>query len=350
MLLTETTQSRAIMRVLDGEAIWPPPIWVMRQAGRYLPEYRAKRAEAGGFLDMCYNPDFAVEVTLQPIRRYGFDAAIMFSDILVVPHALGQNLWFAEGEGPRLDPVTTREDLAKLRQRDPAEHLAPVFETLRRLRRELPAETTLLGFCGAPWTVASYMIAGKSTPDQAPARIAAYRDPEFMAALIDMLVKTSIDYLTAQVDAGADAIQLFESFGAALSAPLLEPLSLTPMRRIVEGLKARRPQTRVIVFLRGGGPNLAKLVEAGFADAIALDWSLDLTRVLPTLPPTLPTQGNLDPLALVAGGKALDEGVDAVLAAARGRPHIFNLGHGIVPQTPVEHVAQMIARVRAAQG
>jgi len=171
-----------------------------------------------------------------------------------------------------------------------------------------------------------------------------------MAALIDMLVETSIDYLTAQVDAGADAIQLFESFGAALSAPLLEPLSLTPMRRIVEGLKARRPQARVIVFLRGGGPNLAKLVEAGFSDAVALDWSLDLARVLPTLPPTLPTQGNLDPLALVAGGKALDEGVDAVLAAARGRPHIFNLGHGIVPQTPVEHVAQMIARVRAAQG
>ncbi|MCG6121726.1 MAG: uroporphyrinogen decarboxylase [Microvirga sp.] len=336
------------MKVLAGESVWPPPIWIMRQAGRYLPEYREMRARAGGFLDMCYNPDFAVEVTLQPIRRFGFDAAIMFSDILVVPHALGQNVWFAEGEGPRLDPIATLDDVARLGERDPREHLAPVFETLRRLRRELPTGTTLLGFCGAPWTVASYMIAGKSTPDQAPARIAAYADPAFMTALIDKLVDTSIDYLVAQVDAGADAVQIFESFASALSAPLFEPLSLDPIRRIVTGLKARRPQARVIVFLRGGGPNLARLIEAGFADAVALDWSLDLARALPGIPANLPTQGNLDPLALVAGGNALDSGVDAVLSATKGRPHIFNLGHGIVPQTPVAHVERLVARVRGA--
>lgn len=341
-------EDRAIMKVLSGESVWPPPVWIMRQAGRYLPEYRETRARAGGFLDMCYNPDFAVEVTLQPIRRFGFDAAIMFSDILVVPHALGQNVWFAEGEGPRLDPLATIDDVARLGQRDPLEHLAPVFETLRRLRKELPAQTTLLGFCGAPWTVASYMIAGKSTPDQAPARVAAYADPAFMAALIDKLVETSIDYLVAQVDAGADALQIFESFASALSAPLFEPLSLGPIRRIVEGVKARRPRARFIVFLRGGGPNLARLVEAGFADAVALDWSLDLARVLPSLPANLPTQGNLDPLALVAGGDALDAGVDAVLSATKGRPHIFNLGHGIVPQTPVAHVERLLSRIRAA--
>ncbi|TVR09101.1 MAG: uroporphyrinogen decarboxylase [Salinarimonadaceae bacterium] len=336
------------MKVLAGESVWPPPVWIMRQAGRYLPEYREMRARAGGFLDMCYNPDFAVEVTLQPIRRFGFDAAIMFSDILVVPHSLGQNVWFVEGEGPRLDPIATTDDVARLGERDPHLHLEPVFETLRRLRRALAPETALLGFCGAPWTVASYMIAGKSTPDQAPARIAAYADPAFMRALIDRLVETSIDYLVAQVDAGADAVQIFESFASALSAPLFEPLSLDPIRRIVSGLKARRPQARVIVFLRGGGPNLARLVEAGFADAIALDWSLDLARTLPGIPAKLPTQGNLDPLALVAGGAALDAGIDAVLAATKGRPHIFNLGHGIVPQTPVTHVERLVERVRGS--
>ncbi len=346
--MTEKTSGKTLLRVLDGEAVWPPPIWLMRQAGRYLPEYRQTRATAGGFLDMCYNPDFAVEVTLQPIRRFGFDAAIMFSDILVLPHALGQKVWFAEGEGPRLDPIATRDDVARLGERDPLEHLAPVFETLRRLRRELPAETALLGFCGAPWTVASYMIAGKSTPDQAPARLAAYADPSFMGALIDKLVETSIDYLVAQVDAGAEAVQIFESFGSALSPALFGPLSLEPIGRIVRGLKEKRPAARVIVFVRGGGSNLDRVVEAGHADALALDWSLDLERVLPRIPKDLPTQGNLDPLALVAGGEGLTRGIDTVLEAVRGRPHIFNLGHGILPQTPIAHVETMLARVRGA--
>ena len=339
--------SKTMLRVLSGEAIWPPPIWLMRQAGRYLPEYRATRAKAGGFLDLCYSPDFAVEVTMQPIRRFGFDAAILFSDILVIPHALGQNVWFAEGEGPRLDPVATLDDVKALGARDPLDHLAPVFETLRRLKGTLPAETTLLGFCGAPWTVASYMIAGKSTPDQAPARLAAYRDPAFMTALIDTLVDASIRYLVAQVDAGAEAVQIFESFGSALPPALFGPLSLEPIGRIVRGLKAQRPQAKVIVFVRGGGPNLSRIVGAGIADAVALDWTLDPAQVLPALPADLPTQGNLDPLALIAGGKPLEDGIDAVLHAAKGRPHVFNLGHGILPETPIAHVEAMIARVRA---
>ena len=339
---------KPMLRVLSGEPVWPLPIWLMRQAGRYLPEYREVRARAGSFLDLCYNPALACEVTLQPIRRFGFDAAIMFSDILVVPHALGQDVRFAEGEGPRLDPVISGADLARLADPLPLERLAPVFETLDRVKRQLPAQTTLLGFCGAPWTVASYMIAGKGTPDQAPARVAAYRDPAFMQALIDRLVEASIAYLTAQIDAGAEAVQLFESFGAALPPALFGPLSLEPIGRIAAGLKRARPQARVIVFVRGGGPNLRRLIEARLGDALALDWTLDMAETLPAIPATIATQGNLDPLALVAGGEALDRGVDAILSAARGRPHVFNLGHGIVPETPIAHVERMVARVRAA--
>jgi uroporphyrinogen decarboxylase len=340
--------AKALLRVLDGEPVWRPPIWIMRQAGRYLPEYRAVRAQAGSFLDLCYDPALAAEVTLQPIRRFGFDAAIIFSDILVIPHALGQDVRFAEGEGPRLDPVTSRAELDRLAATLPVERLAPVFEALERVKAALPAETALLGFCGAPWTLASYMIAGKGTPDQAPARVLAYRDPGFMTALIDRLVEASIAYLIRKVDAGADAVQIFESFGAALPPALFGPLSLEPIGRIVRGLKAARPQARAIVFVRGGGANLARVVAADYADAVALDWSLDLDRVLPTLPGRLATQGNLDPLALVAGGEALERGIDAVLAGVRGRPHVFNLGHGIVPETPIPHVERLVARVRGA--
>jgi uroporphyrinogen decarboxylase len=320
----------------------------MRQAGRYLPEYRAVRARAGSFLDLCYSPKVAEEVTLQPIRRFGFDAAILFSDILVIPHALGQEVSFVEGEGPRLDPVASLGALARLSESLPLARLAPVFETLDRLRGSLPVETTLLGFCGAPWTVASYMIAGKGTPDQAPARLVMYRDPVFMTALVDRLVEASTAYLIAQVEAGAEAVQIFESFGAALPPALFGPLSLAPISRIVQGLKAARPQAKVIVFVRGGGANLKRLVDEVTADAVALDWTLDPMTVLPMIPPALATQGNLDPLALVAAGPALDEGIDAILSAARGRAHIFNLGHGILPETPIPHVEQMIARVRSA--
>jgi uroporphyrinogen decarboxylase len=338
-----------MLRVLDGEAVWPLPIWIMRQAGRYLPEYRATRAEAGSFLDLCYNPRLATEATLQPIRRFGFDAAILFSDILVIPHALGQAVSFAEGEGPRLDPVTSMGDLTRLADGLPLQRLDPVFETLDRLRSALPRETTLLGFCGAPWTVASYMIAGKGTPDQAPARLTAYRDPAFMGALIDRLVEASTAYLIRQIDAGAEAVQIFESFGAALPPALFEPLSLEPIRRIVSGLKAARPIARVIVFVRGGGAHLRRFAQAGIGDALALDWTLDPALVLPQLPDTLATQGNLDPLALIAGGEPLAKGIDHILGSVKGRPHIFNLGHGVLPETPPDHVSHLIARVRGAE-
>ena len=344
--MTGSRPTNAVLRALAGEPVWPLPIWLMRQAGRYLPEYRELRARAGSFLDLCYTPALAAEVTLQPIRRFGFDAAIVFSDILVVPHALGQDVRFVENEGPRLEPITSRDDLARIVDELPLQRLAPVFETLERVKGALPEETALLGFCGAPWTVASYMIAGRGTPDQAPARVAAYRDPAFMTALIDRLVEASTAYLTAQIDAGADAVQIFESFGAALPPALFGPLSLDPIGRIVHGLKAARPQARVIVFVRGGGANLRHLVDAGYADCIALDWTLDPVTALPDIPARLATQGNLDPLALVAGGEALDRGIDAILQAVRGRPHIFNLGHGIVPETPIGHVERMIARVR----
>ena len=338
---------KKLMRVLAGEPVWPPPIWLMRQAGRYLPEYRQVRDKAGSFLDLCYTPSLATEVTLQPIRRFGFDGAILFSDILVIPHALGQDVLFVEGQGPVLEPVASDAELRALANELPLERLAPVFETVRRVKAALPDEVALIGFCGAPWTVASYMVAGKSTPDQAPARLTAYRDPAFMMRLIDRLVAASINYLSAQIDAGAEAVQIFESFGGALPPALFDTLSLQPIAQIITGLKAARPHAKVIVFVRGGGPNLRRLVEARLGDAVALDWTLDLALTLPLVPAATATQGNLDPLALVAGGPALDEAVDAILAATRGRPHVFNLGHGIVPETPLAHVERMVARVRA---
>ena len=340
--------TKAILRVLNGEPVWPLPIWIMRQAGRYLPEYRETRKQAGSFLDLCYTPKLAEEVTLQPIRRFGFDASILFSDILVIPHALGQEVRFVENEGPKLDPVTSEKDFSRLADELPLDRLEPVFETLDRLRQSLPQETTLLGFCGAPWTVASYMIAGKGTPDQAPARITAYRDPAFMDALIDRLVRASTAYLIRQIDAGAEAVQIFESFGSALPPALFDRLSLEPIRRMVEGLKAARPEARTIVFVRGGGANLHRFAAAGIGDALALDWTLDPAAVLPGLPNRTATQGNLDPLALIAGGTPMEQGIDHIIAAVRGRPHIFNLGHGILPETPIAHVEQMIARVRGA--
>src|SRR5918995_68374 len=287
MVKTPLTMSRSVTKpildVLQGRRQSAPPVWMMRQAGLYLPEYRAVRQQADGILGLCFSPALAAEVTLQPIRRFGFDAAILFSDILVIPHALGQDVRFVENEGPKLDPVTEAADLGRIAEDLPPERLAPVFETLERLRAALPAETTLLGFCGAPFTVASYMIAGKGTPDQAPARLTAYRDPAFMAALIGRLVAASTAYLIRQVDAGAEAVQIFESFGAALPPALFRPLSLEPIRRIVRDLKAARPEARVIVFVRGGGPNLRQLVDAGFADCVALDWTLDPAAVLPSL-------------------------------------------------------------------
>jgi uroporphyrinogen decarboxylase len=339
-------QNKPVLRVLDGEAVWPLPIWMMRQAGRYLPEYKALRATTSSFLDFCYQPTKAAEATLQPITRFGFDAAIMFSDILVIPHALGQDVQFLEGEGPKLDPVNDLTSLARLSSEISLERLGAVFETLERVKGALPPDVALLGFCGAPWTVASYMIAGKGTPDQAPARIMAYTNTEFMTALINRLVEASIAYLIKQIDAGADAVQIFESFGAALPPALFLRLSLNPLQTIIKAVKSARPKARVIIFVRGGAAHLQALLDADMADCLALDWSIDLDQVLPNIPASLATQGNLDPLALVAGGKALDSGVKQILKAVKRRPHIFNLGHGIVPQTPIAHVEAMIKQVR----
>ncbi|MGL4729778.1 MAG: uroporphyrinogen decarboxylase [Bosea sp. (in: a-proteobacteria)] len=337
---------KLMLSVLSGKPSAIPPIWMMRQAGRYLPEYKAVRAKAGSFLDLCYSPDFATEVTLQPIRRFGFDAAIMFSDILVVPHALGQHVTFAEGEGPRLESISDHEGLKRLKPEIDLNHLEPVFETLRRLKLALPAETTLIGFCGAPWTVASYMIAGKGTPDQAPARIMAYRDPELLQTLVDRLVVSSIAYLSAQVRAGAEVIQLFESFASALPPGLIERWSFDPMLRIVEGVREEHPDVPFILFARGAGPALAKLSRRKGVTGLGLDWGVDLTWAKATLAEDVITQGNLDPLALIAGGDALDRAVDHILAQMQGRPHVFNLGHGILPETPIAHVEQMLKRVR----
>jgi uroporphyrinogen decarboxylase len=338
---------KALMRVLAGERLATPPIWIMRQAGRYLPEYREIRATAPSFMDFCYTPRLATEATLQPIRRFGFDAAILFSDILVVPDALGQPVSFTEGEGPRLPPVTDLAGLARLREEIDLERLAPVFETIERVKAGLGSQTTLLGFCGAPWTVAGYMIAGKSTPELAPTRLAGYRDPAFLSALIDRLVAASIAYLTRQFQAGVDAVQIFESFAGALTPQGLERWSMGPIARIIAGVRKHVPGARIIVFARAAGTGHARVAATG-ADAVGLDWAVDGAWAARTVQSQKPVQGNLDPLALVAGGTVLDEGIDQVLRQFGAGPHIFNLGHGIVPETPPEHVARLVARIRGA--
>jgi uroporphyrinogen decarboxylase len=335
-----------LLRVLDGEALSPPPIWLMRQAGRYLPEYREVRARAGSFLDLCYNSELAAEVTLQPVRRFAMDAAILFSDILVIPDALGQKVDFVEGRGPVLEPVAL-DRLDALRPAEAAARLSPVLETVRLVRRRLDPDKALIGFCGAPWTVATYMIAGGTTPDQAPARLAALRQPEAFARLIDLLVEASADYLAAQLQAGADVVQIFDSWAGILDADELERWSLAPTARIVERLRAKRPGARVIVFARGVGGRIRDYAERLKPSAVGIDWTIAPAAAREIVPDAVALQGNLDPLRLVAGGAALDRGVDAILAAMRGRPHIFNLGHGIGPETPVAHVERLVARVRA---
>jgi uroporphyrinogen decarboxylase len=337
---------KPFMDVLAGKAQTVPPIWLMRQAGRYLPEYRALRTKATGFLNFCYTPDLAVEATLQPIRRFGFDAAILFSDILVVPDALGQKVWFEDGEGPRLDPIT---DLAGLHSLHPCldlEHLAPVFETIRRVKGELQGNVPLLGFCGAPWTVATYMIAGRGVKDQVPARLAAYQDPIFFATLIHRLVDASIDYLSAQLENGVDAVQIFDSWAGILPPNEFERWSIEPVKKIVEGVRSRHPRARIIGFPRGAGSLYRNYAETMAVDAVGLDWGVDPAWAAREVLPLKPVQGNLDPLALVAGGDALYRALDRILEAFSGKPFIFNLGHGIVPQTPIDHVEQMLKRIR----
>jgi uroporphyrinogen decarboxylase len=339
--------TKPLLSVLRGEALPTPPIWMMRQAGRYLPEYRAVREKAGSFLNLCFNPDLAAEVTLQPIRRFGFDGAILFSDILVVPHALGQEVRFETGEGPRLDPLAGPEGIAGLRpELDPAA-VEPVYETVRRVRQALPPQVTFLGFCGAPWTVATYMIAGRGGDDQAAARLMAYRDPQAFAGLIDRLVTASVDYLSGQVRAGVDAVQIFDTWAGVLPGDEFRHWCVEPVARIVRGVKERHPDVPVIAFPKGAGTRLAVIVTETGADAVGLDWTADPDFVSREIQPRVAVQGNIDPLALLAGGAALDRAVDAALAAYGAGRYVFNLGHGILPPTPISHVEQMIRRVRA---
>ncbi|KQS76107.1 uroporphyrinogen decarboxylase [Rhizobium sp. Leaf384] len=340
-----TPENRKLVRVLNGETLTPPPIWLMRQAGRYLPEYREVRARAGSFLDLCYSPDFATEVTLQPIRRYAFDAAILFSDILVIPDALKRNVRFEEGSGPKLDPIDV-DGIRALDGRPVADHLRPVIETVARLRRELPNETTLLGFCGAPWTVATYMIAGHGTPDQAPARLFAYRHPDAFDALLATLAELSADYLVAQLDAGADAVQIFDSWAGVLGEDTFERFAVGPVRRIIDSVRARRPDAKIIAFAKGAGLLLKDYRRKTTADAIGLDWSVPLSFAA-DLQKEGPVQGNLDPMRVVAGGKALEEGIDQILDRLGMGPLIFNLGHGITPQADPTHVSDLVRRVRS---
>lgn len=340
-----STTNRKVLDVLDGKTVTPPPIWLMRQAGRYLPEYRETRQKAGSFLDLCYSPEFATEVTLQPIRRYGFDAAILFSDILVIPDALHRNVHFSEGHGPQMDPIDV-DGIKGLSADGVMDHLKPVMQTVSKLRSELPSETTLLGFCGAPWTVATYMIAGHGTPDQAPARLFAYRHPEVFARLLDFLADVSADYLVAQIDAGADAVQIFDSWAGVLGEAEFEAYAVRPVRRIIDSVKSRRPQAKVIAFAKGAGILLKRYRQDTNADAIGLDWSVPLSFAV-ELQKEGPVQGNLDPMRVVAGGAALKDGIDAILQALGHGPLIFNLGHGITPQADPQHVSELVAQVRS---
>ncbi|MGE5369238.1 MAG: uroporphyrinogen decarboxylase [Chloroflexota bacterium] len=339
------SDEKRLISALSGVAHDIPPMWLMRQAGRYLPEYRALRTEAKSFLDFCYTPAMAAEVTLQPIRRFHFDAAILFSDILVIPDAMGQTVSFETGEGPRLDPIETPEGVERLGAFN-VEKLSPVFETIDRVKTELPGDVAFIGFCGAPWTVASYMIAGKGTPDQAPARLFAFRHHDAFQQLIDRLVEASVDYLLRQIDAGVEVVQIFDSWAGVLPANEFDAWCAKPIARMVAMLKEKRPATPVIAFVRGADAHLPGLTRRLGADGYGLDTALNAKWAVAETGPKVCLQGNLDPLALIAGGEALDREIDTILEAFRGRPHIFNLGHGILPQTPIENVERLVARVR----
>lgn len=347
--MSEPTQqpSMRLLSVFEGHALAPPPVWLMRQAGRYLAEYRAVRERAGGFLNLCYTPELATEVTLQPIRRYGFDAAILFSDILVVPDALGQKVWFAEGEGPRLEPIQSREGLTTLSASRTDAIFDKVYEAVRLIRAALPAETALIGFCGAPWTVATYIVAGRGTPDQAPARAWAYADPDAFQHLIDLLTDTSIDYLSGQIDAGVNLVQIFDSWAGSLPEDEFTRWVVAPTTRIVSELKRRHPNIPIIGFPRLAGLNVVRYINETGVDGVGCDTSMPLTAMAGEIAATgAVVQGNLDPLLLVAGGRPLERRAAEICSAMAGRPFIFNLGHGIVPQTPPEHVSLLLETIR----
>jgi uroporphyrinogen decarboxylase len=345
MAPTVSPVGKPLLATVLGERQSRPPLWIMRQAGRYLPEYRAIREKVGTFLDLCYNPELASEVTLQPLRRFELDAAILFSDILVIPDALGQTVRFEQGEGPRLEPIT-QEGLGRLRPDNVIQHLAPVFETIRRVKAQLVPDKTLIGFCGSPWTVATYMIAGRGSPDQAAARTFALTQPAAFAALLDILVDASAAYLIAQFEAGADVVQLFESWALNLDEHQFQSYVIAPNRRIVEKVRAAIPDAPIIGFPRGAAALIPAYVEQTGVNAVGLDYMTPLAFADSTLPRPLAVQGNLDPLRLLAGGTQMEARIEEIIKTFANRPHIFNLGHGIVPETPIAHVERLVEIVK----
>ena len=343
---TQSGKQKTLLQALRGEALESPPLWLMRQAGRYLPEYRAMRADVRDFLELCYSPEKAVEVTLQPIRRFGFDAAILFADILLVPHALGQPLAFKEGEGPKLEAI---RDIGALKGLDIERidgHLAPVYETVARLREELPAETTLIGFAGAPWTVATYMVEGGSSKDFLNVKGWAFSRPEEFDTLIDVLVSGTIRYLAGQIRAGAEVIQIFDTWAGVLPEEEFKRFVIAPTKRIIDGIRAIAPDVPVIGFPRGAGVLIEAYAEETWVDGLGLDSTVPLAWVAARLQPVCTVQGNLDPIVLLHGGEQMQRAVHRILDALAGGPFIFNLGHGIIPMTPPEHVADLVRYVR----
>lgn len=337
-----------LLENIAGKRTEKRPVWLMRQAGRYLPEYRALRAEKGGFLELVYDSEAAAEITMQPIDRFGFDGAILFSDILIVPHALGQDLWFEAGEGPRLAPPLVDGALAGLEKA--FHHFDPIYQTVRLVRERLSPDVTMLGFAGSPWTVATYMVAGQGSKDHGLARSLAWRDPEAFGALVGAIEAASIEYLLGQIDAGAEAVQLFDSWSGSLSPAQFERWVIAPNARITAAIHEARPGIPVIGFPKGAGAKLPAYARETGVDALGVDETQEPEWITTQLPSGMPVQGNLDPMLLLAGGSALDEGVDRILAAFSDRPHVFNLGHGIDKETPIAHVERLLARLRGQHG
>jgi uroporphyrinogen decarboxylase len=337
-----------LLDTLKGHSGSQRPVWLMRQAGRYLAEYRSLRAEKGGFLELVHDSEAAAEITLQPIRRFGFDGAILFSDILVVPHALGQELAFLEGEGPHLSPPLVDTALSALQ--GAPERLEPIYRTLRLLAPQMGSSTTLLGFAGSPWTVATYMIAGQGSRDQQSARLLAYRDSGAMQAIIDAIIGVTVEYLCGQIEAGAEAVQLFDSWAGSLAPGEFARWVITPNAAIVRGVKARYPETPIIGFPKGAGAKLLAYAEETGVDTVGLDETVDPAWAAAQLPAGMPVQGNFDPMLLLAGGETLEAAAHHILDAFAGRPHVFNLGHGIDRHTPVAHVERLLAAVRGWRG
>jgi uroporphyrinogen decarboxylase len=340
--------TKRLVRTLQGEVLQRPPIWLMRQAGRYLPEYRELRRRAPTFLDFCYSPSLAVEATLQPLRRYPLDAAIIFSDILVIPDAMGRKVGFEEGEGPRLEPLGDRAAVAALRPEHITTRLGPVYEALERVRASLEPSTSLIGFAGAPWTIATYMILGKGGPSKAEARLWAYQNQEAFHALLDILSQAISTHLIAQIDAGADAVQIFDSWADDLPASFFQRAVIDPTKKIVAAVRAARPQALIIGFPRGASARASDYAHETGISGVGLDTGADIARVREKLDPKIATQGNLDPQLMIIGGDMLLKETDRLLAAAAGTPHIFNLGHGITPQADPANVEMLVAHVQGA--